>query len=60
MGTRSATAAARYLELPANLVRSAVRYYAAYPQEIDELIDRQEAAAEREMAAAERERAAFG
>jgi uncharacterized protein (DUF433 family) len=53
-------AAARYLELPPTLVRSAVRYYAAFPEEVDELIGRQEAIAEREMAAAERERAALG
>ncbi len=56
----SADAAARYLELSPARVRSAVRYYAAFPEEIDDLIGRQEAIAEREMAAAERERAALG
>ena len=35
----------------------AVRYYAAFPTEIDELLERQSRIAERELKAAERERA---
>lgn len=50
-------AAARYLELPAAAVRAAVRYYAAFPSEIDGLLARQATIAEREETAAERERA---
>ena len=46
----STQAAARYLELPVALVRPAVRYYAAFPDEIDTWIDRQESIAERERA----------
>ena len=34
----SAAATARYLELPVAMVRTAVRYYAAFPDEIDERI----------------------
>ena len=53
----SAAATARYLELPEARVRDAVRYYAAFSQEIDDWLTRQAAAAEREEAAARRERA---
>ncbi len=53
----SVIAAASYLELPASAVRAAVRYYAAFTVEIDDLLDRQAAVAERERAAAMRERA---
>lgn len=53
----SVNVAAGYLELPISAVRAAVRYYAAFPQEIDELLDRQTNIAEREQAAAARERA---
>ncbi|MDQ2934626.1 MAG: hypothetical protein M3R49_06540 [Chloroflexota bacterium] len=53
----SAEAAARYLEVPVRAVRAAVRYYAAFPAEIDDLLHRQDAIAEREEAAAKRERA---
>lgn len=56
----SAQAAARYLELPVTSVRAAVRYYAAFAEEIDELIARRDAIAERESAAAARERAILG
>lgn len=56
----SLDAAARYLELPLGVVRAAVRYYAAFPEEIDELIARRDAITERESAAAERERAILG
>lgn len=52
----SAKAAARYLDLPESRVRAAVRYYTAFPQEIDELLERQAAVAERERQAARRER----
>jgi uncharacterized protein (DUF433 family) len=56
----SVDAAARYLELPASVVRSAVRYYAAFPDEIDDLLARRDAIAERERMTAERERAILG
>jgi len=56
----SVDAAARYLELAAAPLRAAVRYYAAFTDEIDELLARREAIAERERAAAERERALLG
>jgi hypothetical protein len=56
----SVDAAARYLELPTGAVRTAVRYYAAFPAEIDELLARRDAIAERERMAAERERAVLG
>ena len=53
----SVDAASRYLELPVSAVRAAVRYYAAFPGEIDELLERQAVIAEREQAASRRERA---
>ncbi len=53
----SVEVASRYLELPASAVRAAVRYYGAFPAEIDDLLERQAAIAEREQAAAKRERA---
>lgn len=53
----SVDAASRYLELPVSAVRAAVRYYAAIPGEIDEVLERQAVIAEREQAASERERA---
>ncbi len=53
----SAESVARYLELPVAVVRAAVRYYAAFPHEIDERIERQEVVAQREEMAAIRERA---
>jgi uncharacterized protein (DUF433 family) len=56
----SVEAAARYLELPVGAVRTAVRYYAAFQGEIDDLVARRDAGAERERAAAERERALLG
>ena len=57
---RSVDAAARYLELPAASVRTAIRYYASFPDEIDAILARREAIAERERTAAERERAILG
>ena len=53
----SVDAASRYLELPVSSVRAAVRYYAAFPDEIDEVLERQAAIAEREQAASRGERA---
>jgi len=53
----SVEAASRYLELPVSAVRAAVRYCAAFPAEIDDLLERQAAIAEREQAAEKRERA---
>jgi uncharacterized protein (DUF433 family) len=52
----SVDAAAGYLELPTGTVRIAIRYYAAFHDEIDELLARRAAIAERERTAAERER----
>lgn len=56
----SAAAAARYLDVPATLVREALGYYAAFPEEIDDWIARNAALAEHEEAAARRERALLG
>ena len=53
----SVAATARYLELAAAQVRAAVRYYAAFPTEVDELLERQAVAAAAEEEAARRERA---
>lgn len=55
----SPEAAAAYLELPMGPIRSATRYYAAFPDEIDDILERQVAIAERERSAAERERSIF-
>jgi uncharacterized protein (DUF433 family) len=52
--------AARYLELPIASVRAAIRYYVAFPREIDEILAHQEAIADRERINAERERAILG
>jgi uncharacterized protein (DUF433 family) len=56
----SVDSAARYLDLPAALVRAAVRYYAAFPAEVDDMLSRQAEAATREEEAARRERSALG
>lgn len=56
----SPEAAGRYLELPLAQVRAAIRYYGAFPAEIDDLLARQADAAAREEEAARRERAALG
>jgi uncharacterized protein (DUF433 family) len=53
----SVAAAAKYLDRPAAQVRAAVRYYAAFPDEVDDMLARQVAAAERERESARRERA---
>jgi len=53
----SVAAAARYLELPEGRLKEAVRYYAAFPSEVDDWLERQAAVAERERGAARRERA---
>jgi hypothetical protein len=53
----SVDAAARYLEIPVSVVRAAVRYAAAFPDEISDLLVRQAAVGEREQAAARREQA---
>lgn len=53
----SAEAVAQYLELALASVRAAVRYYASFPDEIDERLARQEAIGVREEAASQRERA---
>jgi uncharacterized protein (DUF433 family) len=55
----SAEAAAAYLELPIGQVRAATRYYAAFPDEIGDVLERQAAIAEQEHSAAERERSLF-
>jgi hypothetical protein len=56
----SAEAASGYLELPPSAARAAIRYYAAFPDEIDDMLERQALASERERMAAERERAILG
>ena len=57
-GARGSIAAtARYLDLPPAQVRAAVRYYAAFPAEVDDLLARQALAAAGEEEAARRERA---
>ena len=53
----SARATASYLEVDEGLVRAAIRYYAAFPDEIDDWLRREADAAEREEAAARRVRA---
>lgn len=53
----SVQAAASYLERPMRALRMAMRYYASFPEEIDEIIERNAAIADREREAAERERA---
>ena len=53
----SAKATAAYLDLSIGMVRAAVRYYAAFPDEIEAILDRQAALARRQQEAAERERA---
>jgi uncharacterized protein (DUF433 family) len=58
--TGSIAGAARYLELAPAQVRAAVRYYAAFPAEVDDMLSRQADAAAREEEAARRERAALG
>ena len=55
----SIEAAARYLEVPVARIRAAVRYYAAFREEIDRILHRQAAIAQREQAAAEGERLAL-
>ncbi len=56
----SVVSAGRYLDLPPTQVRAAVRYYAAFPAEVDDLLTRQADAAAREEEAARRERDALG
>ena len=52
--------AAEYLEVPAEQVEAAARYYAEYKGEVDELIERAEHAAERERERARRQQEALG
>jgi uncharacterized protein (DUF433 family) len=56
----SAASAARYLDLSPAAVRAAVRYYAAFPADVDDMLARQADAAAREEEAARRERGALG
>jgi len=56
----SVGSAARYLEIPVSVVRATVRYAAAFPDEITDLLARQAAIGEREQAAARRELAILG
>jgi hypothetical protein len=56
----SVAAAARYLEVPEALLRIATRYYAAFPDEIDEWRAWNRDLADREEAAARAERAMLG
>ena len=54
---KSVEAAAAYLDLPVAAIRAAVRYYAAFPGEVDAWIASVQAVAEQEEEAARRERA---
>lgn len=56
----SVEAARAYLELPMAAMRAAIRYYAAFPEEIDRILDQQAAITERERKATQRERAILG
>jgi len=55
----SVNAAARYHDLAPAQVRAAVRYYGAFKDEVDAILERQKAAAAREEEAARRERASI-
>lgn len=52
--------AASYLEVPAEQIDAAARYYAEYKVEVDELIERAELAAERERERSRRQQEALG
>lgn len=56
----SLVAASSYLDLPPSSVRAAIRYYAAFSDEVDDLLASQARAAEREQVAADRERLLLG
>lgn len=51
---------AAYFEIPEAWVQAAVRYYAAYPDEVDRFADGVKAAAEREQALWQRQQAVLG
>jgi uncharacterized protein (DUF433 family) len=51
--------AATYLDLPPHMIRAAIHYYAAFPDEIDDWIDRGRRLAEREEELWRREQAAL-
>ena len=52
--------AAEYLEIPVEQVEAAIRYYADYRDEVDEWIERSQAAAERERERWRRRQEALG
>lgn len=56
----SVAGAAEYLEVPIEQIEAAARYYAEYKDEVDELIERAEFAAERERERARRQQEALG
>jgi uncharacterized protein (DUF433 family) len=56
----SVAEAADYLEIPAEQVEAAARYYVEYQDEVDDLIERAELAAERERERARRQQEALG
>jgi uncharacterized protein (DUF433 family) len=56
----SLDATARYLERPVATLRPAVRYYAAFPDEIDDRIALNEEVAQTDQEAARREQAVLG
>lgn len=56
----SVAEAAEYLEVPVEQVEAAVRYYAEYQDEVDDLIERAALAAEREAERARRQQEALG
>ena len=56
----SVAEAAEYLEVPVEQVEAAARYYAEYQDEVDDLIERAELAAERERESFRRQQEALG
>jgi hypothetical protein len=56
----NAAEASSYLGVPEHVVRTAMRYYAAYPDEIDAWVEANHEMADRELALYERQRRAFG
>jgi uncharacterized protein (DUF433 family) len=51
---------AAYLDVPERWVQAALRYYAAYPDEVDRFAERINASAERERELWERQQAVLG
>ena len=58
--SNSVAEAAAYFEIPEPWVQAAVRYYAAYPDEVERFAERVKAVAEREHELWQRQQAVFG